>query len=149
MTLLVAGGLLLGAVAPQGAAAAATPAEYAAQADPICNSANKDLDRIWKRYLRFNKRGPAKGAVNALRKLGARIASSNGELRLIAPPPGDEARIDQWIDIWDQVANRWKLAARAYKLMRWGEVSNHFGHIDRLASEARGVVFDYPFQACA
>ncbi len=140
-------GLIAAWAAP--ADAASTRAEYALQADPICRSADKDTTRLWKRFLRLNKEFKSKGATNALRGIKSRIKSSNRELRLIAPPPGDEALIGEWLGIWDQIATRWGFAALGYKLKLWSEVDNQLHRISQRAREARRVVSGFPFQACA
>ena len=129
--------------------AASTRAEYAQQADPICRSSDKDTTHLWKRFLRLNKRFKSKGATNALRSIKARTRSSNRELRLIAPPPGDEALIGEWLGIWDQIATRWGFAALGYKLKLWSEVDNQLHQISQRVREARRVVSGFPFQACA
>jgi len=134
-------------VAP--ADAASTRAEYAAQADPICRSADQDTTHLWKRFLRLNKVSKSKGATNALRSIKARIKSANRELSLITPPPGDEALIGEWIGIWDQIATRWGFAALGYKLKLWSEVDNQFHKISQRGRQARRVVSGFPFQACA
>jgi hypothetical protein len=131
------------------ATAASTRAEYALQADPICRSSDKDTTRLWKRFLKLNKRSKSRGATNALRSIEARTKSSNRELRLIAPPPGDEAVIGDWLGIWDQIATRWGFAAHGYKLKLWSEVDNQLHQISKRAREARHVVSGFPFQACA
>ena len=143
--------LLVGLIAVWAAPAdaASTRAEYALQADPICRSSDQDTTRLWKRFLRLNKRSKSKGATNALRGIKARTKSSNRELRLIAPPPGDEALIGQWLGIWDQIATRWGFAALGYKLELWSEVDNQLHQISQRAREARRVVSGFPFQACA
>jgi hypothetical protein len=147
VTFLLAVGLLLCAVAPQGAAAAATRAEYAAQADPICNSADKDTVRLWKRFLRLNKQGKRHGAANALEAIGRRNFSANAALRPIPPPPGDEAAIDGWIDLWDQIGRKWVLAASAYRHGEFRRVSRLLNSTGPLAKRANALISHFPFRA--
>jgi hypothetical protein len=147
MPFVLSVGLMAVWAAPAGAAS--TRAEYALQADPICRSADQDTTRLWKRFLRLNKRSKSKGATNALRSIKARTKSSNRELRLIAPPPGDEALIGEWLGIWDQIATRWGFAALGYKLKLWSELDNQLHQISQRVREARRVVSGFPFQACA
>lgn len=136
------------AVAP--ANAASTRAEYAQQADPICKQSDQHTTNLWRRFLRLNKKSEFnKKATATLGRIGTAIASANHSLRLITPPPGDEALIDQWLDIWDGVARRWKAAAFGYKLKLWSEVDNQLNHIAQKVKEARRVVAGFPFQACA
>lgn len=147
--IVFAASMVLAATLAAPADAAATREEYALQADPICKRTDKHNNRHWKRFLRLNKQSKSKGAINELRGIGVGFDSSNRELRLIVPPPGDEALISEWIGIWDRVARRWQFAARGYKLKLWSEVDNQLNRIDQLAKEARGVVSGFPFQACA
>ncbi len=151
VTLLLAGGLLIGAVAPQGAAAAATRAEYALQAEPICKSSNKDVNRLYRRFLRAAKQWPFKiqAAANALEGIGRRYSSSVSSLRLIAPPPGDEARISQWLDLHGRAAATWPLAASAYRLDAFKRLNRLLERSDRLQEKASSLMSDFPFRQCS
>ena len=147
--IVFAASMVLAATLAAPADAAATREEYALQADPICKQTDKHNNRQWKRFLRLNKQSESKGATKALRRIGVGFDSSNRELRLIVPPPGDEALIAEWIGIWDRVARRWKFAAHAYSHKLWSEFDSQLNRIDQLAKEGRGVVSGFPFQACA
>jgi hypothetical protein len=131
--------------------AASTRAEYAAQADPICKSNDKDFHHLWKRFLRLAKQYPFKiqAAANALERMGTRYSSSIRSLRLIAPPPGDEALIAQWLDLHNQSAAKYPLAASAYRLGEYKRLNRLIGSADRLARQASSLMSEFPFQYCA
>jgi hypothetical protein len=140
--------LLMGAPV---AGAASTRAEYAAQADPICKSNDKDFNRLWKRFLRLANQYPFKiqAAANTLERMGKRYSSSVNSLHLIAPPPGDEALIAQWLDLHSQSATKYPLAASAYRLNNYKRLNRLIDSADRLARHASSLVADWPFQRCA
>ena len=131
--------------------AASTRAEYAAQGDPICKSNNQDFHHLWKRFLRLANQYPFKiqAAANALERMGSRYSSSIRSLRLIAPPPGDEALIANWLDLHSQSAAKYPLMASAYRLNNYKRLNRLIGSADRLARHASSLMSDFPFQHCA
>lgn len=142
--------VLVGASAAS-ASAAATRAEYAAQADPICKSSDKQTGRLSKRFVRLAKQYPFKiqAAANALEGISTTISSTNSSLRLIPPPPGDEVLISQWLDIWDRIAAKYRLGASAYRLNEFKKLNHLLSTAVRLNGQARSLVSDWPFQHCA
>jgi hypothetical protein len=133
------------------AEAASTRADYAAQADPICKSNDKDFDHLWKRFLRLAKQYPFKiqAAANALEHMGSRYSSSIRSLRLIVPPPGDEALIAQWLKLHGRSAAVYPLAASAYRANDYKRLNRLIGRADRIARQARSLMSDFPYQYCA
>jgi hypothetical protein len=131
--------------------AASTRAEYAAQADPICKSSDKQTGRLSKRFVGLAKQYPFKiqAAANALEGISRTISSTNSSLRLIPPPPGDEALIPQWLDIWDRIAAKYRLGASAYRLNEFKKLNHLLSTAIRLNRRARALVSDWPFQHCA
>jgi|SRR5262245_31846601 len=142
--------VLVGASAAS-ASAAATRAEYAAQADPICKSSDKHTGRLAKRFVRLAKQYPFKiqAAANALEGISTTLSSTNGSIRLIPPPPGDEAVVSQWLDIWDRIAANYRLGASAYRLDEFKRLNHLLAAAVRLNGRARSLMSDWPFQQCA
>jgi hypothetical protein len=129
--------------------AASTREEYTQQADPICLASNKAWSRLWKRFLRADKQLKFHAAGNALNAIGTNLAATNDKLRLIAPPPGDEALIGQWIGIWDRIAHFYELAASDYRLGKISSLRQVLKGTVRLSKSAARLVSAFPFQACA
>ena len=152
-TIALVGGCLVLAylVTPSSVSAAATRAEYALQAEPICKSSNKDVNRSWRRYLRAAKQWPFKiqAAANALEGIGRRYSLLVSSLRLIAPPPGDEARIPQWLDLHGRAAAVWPLAASAYRLDNFKRLDRLLERSDRLQRQASSLMSGFPFRQCS
>jgi hypothetical protein len=149
MPLVLSLALITVSAAP--ADAAATRTEYAAQADPICKSNDKAFSHLWKRFTRLAKLYPFKiqAAANALERMGSRYSSSIRSLRLIAPPPGDEALIAQWLDLHTRSAAKYPLAASAYRANDYKRLNRLIGSAGRLARQASSLMSDFPFQHCA
>jgi hypothetical protein len=133
------------------AEAASTRAEYAAQADPICKSNDKAFSHLWKSFLRLADQYPFKiqAAADALERTGRRYSSTIRSLRLIAPPPGDEALIAQWLEVHSRSAAVYPLAASAYRANDYKRLNRLIGRAVRLTRHARSFVSDFPFQHCA
>ena len=143
--------LVISAMAVTPAHATSTRAEYATQAEPICKSSNEDFQHLWKRFLRLSKQYPFKiqAAANALERMGRNYTSFVGSLRLIAPPPGDEALISQWLDLHSQAAAKYPLAASAYRRNDYKKLNRLIGSANRLATRASSFMSDFPFHYCA
>src|SRR5262249_43920540 len=122
---------LIAVVAVTPAHAASTRQEYAAQADPYCSAEGKDTERLWRRFVQANSHFKFHAAGTALYAVGSRIEQTNNQLRLISAPPGDETLIGDWLGLWDRVAQKWKLAASAYRLGKYhllNRLLNDTGH---------------------
>ena len=141
--------LSLGLIAVAPADAASTRQEYAVQADPICRSSDQDTNRLMKRFWRANKKFRYHAAGNALAAVGRRVLSGNNQLRAIAPPPGDEVLIGQWIHLWDKVSENFAVAASDYRIGWYDKVAREFKSSRRLGAQAHQLVAGFPFQHCA
>jgi hypothetical protein len=131
------------------ASAASTRAEYIAQVDPICEASNQGLTRLWKRFVRADKQHKLHTAGNALATIATNLVSSDAKLQAIPPPPGDEARVSQWLGMFDQIAHNYKISASAYRLGTYKRVSRLIDRSDRLNRNADSLMADFPFQVCA
>jgi hypothetical protein len=148
--LIVTGSLaLVSLVSPTSAIATADRAEYVQQADPICQASNKAWTRLWKRFLRADSRLKFHAAGNALAAIGTNLSAANAKLRQIAPPPGDEALIAEWIGIWDRIAHFYALAASDYRLAKISSVRQVLEGVARLNGRATKLVSAFAFQSCA
>jgi hypothetical protein len=95
------------AIAAPTAGAAATRAEYVAEADPICKRAQKAANRVFSKLGRRNVKEIASGRdpekfLRVFAKLTGRANKPFGRmvksLYEIQPPPGDEISVSQWLD---------------------------------------------------
>jgi hypothetical protein len=139
---------ILGALLASSAHAAATRDEYALQADPICASADKDTAALWKRFIKLDRKLKFHGAGNALEAIGTRNLSADAALRQIIPPPGDEAAINGWIALWDQIGQKWILAASAYRLGEYGRLKRLIRSTAPLGKQADALIAGFPFRSC-
>jgi hypothetical protein len=128
--------------------AAATRAEYVAQAEPICGLANDDIAHLNRRFRALHKRGDFKKAGKALSRTGTRLSASIDQVRAITPPPGDEQTVASWLGLVDKVA----LAN-----LRMGRAEAHENFDVRLRIQRQGrkigerahkQVADWGFHAC-
>jgi hypothetical protein len=129
--------------------AAATRAEYVAQADPICATTNSDIAKLNKKFLRLDKRGRYGAAGAALGKTGTRLSASIVQVRAIAPSPGDEATVTSWLGLIESVAMDNRRMGRAEVERRFGKVIKLIHRNDVLHDQAHALVADWGFQACA
>jgi hypothetical protein len=141
--------IVVAALPAASASAASTRAEYAQQADPICQASDQVTGRLWKRFLRANKRLMFHAAGNALAAIGTNLSATNDKLRLISPPPGDEALIAKWLGIWDRIAHLYGLAASDYRLGKYSSLTQVLKGTWRLNRQASALMADFPFQHCA
>jgi hypothetical protein len=136
-------------IAPQHAAGAATRAEFAAQADPYCASANRDIDRLNKRFRALHRRDRHVAAGRVLEKTGPRLARSVRQVRGIVPPPGDEQLVDTWLDLVNRIARNNKRMGRAHARENFRLQDRLVAQNGAISVRARDLVFDWPFRACA
>jgi hypothetical protein len=146
---LITSVLVMMLTAAASASAAATREEYAAQADPYCQAEGKDNSRHLKRFIQADKHGRYHAAGNALNAIGQRISQTNGQLRLLSPPPGDETVIAQWLGDWDVIAHKWVLSASAYRLGEYRRAQHLINTTGGIAKKAGALVAAFPFQYCA
>jgi hypothetical protein len=134
---------------PASSHAAATRAEYVAQADPICAAANADIAKLNKKFFRLHKKGRYGAAGVALGKTGPRLSASIAQVRAITPPPGDEATVTSWLGFVDGVAADNRKMGRAEAKQRFGKVVKLIKRNGRLQDRAHALVADWGFQNCA
>ena len=136
-------------VVPGSAGAAATRAEYVAQADPFCEDANGDIARLNKKFRRLKGAAKFKAAGNVLRKTGTRLSNSIQQVRAITPPPGDEQLIARWLALIEKIAaNNVKMGAAMAKA-RFGKVKQFQRSNSGLQRKAHGLVAAFGFSSCA
>jgi hypothetical protein len=134
---------------PAVAGAAATRAEYVAQADPLCADANGDIERLNGKFRRLEKMERFRAAGNVLRKTGTRLSVSIRQVRAIPPPPGDEQLIARWLGLIEKVAaNNMKMGAAESK-QRFGKVERFQRSNDGLHDKAHALVAPFGFSSCA
>jgi hypothetical protein len=128
----IAIGLIAMAIAPT-AHAASSRAEYVAQANPICEAAERPVDKAIAGYVKALQRkriGPealkrvTEETLGPTIRFGARIATvySNvtARLRLIPAAPGDEETVFTWLGDRDAVSMRHRAILRAYRKRKFG-----------------------------
>jgi hypothetical protein len=144
------------------ALAASTRAEYVAQTDPICqagNSREKTVLRSLKKSVgELRKRGidttePTKPVVHVARRYYGRLVSIArnviGEISLVAPAPGDEGTVSQWLQLSGQSVD---LFQRGIDAFAHGK-SHRYKQLMTKSSYRRGnadyLVRDFGFRYCA
>ena len=145
LALVVAGLLVL---APA-AGAAATRAEYAAQADPFCAAANKDIGGLNKRADAKANKGKYGAAGKLLSKTGRRLSSSIEEVRAIVPPPGDEQLIADWLGLIERIAANNVKLGKAVGKQKFKKADKIGRSSDKIGAQAQNLVVGFPFQSCA
>ena len=157
--------LIVLAVTASPASAAATRAEYVAQTDAICASAERETKDLFRKSKKaFGKLGNAgsgkskkakKAARKLMRKLAKILERSNGifermlrDISAIAPAPGDEAQVTGWLTGLNDYAELNDDAARALRKLRFGKsIAFSFLALDAL-TKAADWVDGYGFQHC-
>jgi hypothetical protein len=142
--------LVLAAVAalPPVSHAAATRAEYVAQAEPICGLANDDIAQLNRRYRRLHKKGEYKAAGRMLTKTGTRLSASIDQVRAITPTPGDEQTVDSWLGLVDKVALANLRMGRAEAHENFDVKLRIQRQVRKIALRAHKKVADWGFHAC-
>jgi hypothetical protein len=129
--------------------AAATRAEFVAQAEPICGLANDDIQGLNERFHRLHEKGRYGAAGRALKRTGTRLSSSIKQVRAITPPPGDEQTLASWLDLIQKVADNNLRLGRAEARRRFGQVVKIENRNEELQRRAHALVADWGFHACA
>ena len=129
--------------------AAATRAEYVAQAEPICGLANDDIQRLNERFHRLHEKSHYGPAGRALKRTGTRLSKSIEQVRAITPPPGDEQTIASWLDLVQGIADNNVRLGRAESHRRFSRVSKIETRNEAIAKQAHALVADWGFHACA
>jgi hypothetical protein len=127
---------------------AATRAEYVAQAEPFCASANADIAKLDRKFSRLDAHGKFAAAGKVEVRTGARLAESVGQVRAISPPPGDERQVSQWLGLVDQVARYNRQQGIAHGRQRFRLEERLLGKRIRVSRRAHKLVAGYGFSAC-
>lgn len=136
------------AALPALSSAAATRAEFVAQAEPICGLANDDIAKLNQRFRRQHAKGRYRAAGLTLRKTGTRLSASIEQVRAITPPPGDEATVAAWLGLMQGVANANLRMGRAEAHENFDVERRIKRQGLKLAVRAHKRVADWGFHAC-
>jgi hypothetical protein len=129
--------------------AAATRAEYVAQADPICAAADKDIAKLNRRSRHLFKKGRFAASGHEVVKTGSVLTDSVERVRAIPRPPGDEATVAAWLSLVDRVASNNRKIGRAIAHRRVHAVLALEKKGLRIRNKAHALVQDWGFHACA
>lgn len=132
--------------------AAATRAEYVAQADPICqaglNQVGKRLPGLIKRIARRPNITPPVAFAYGLALGGKIFAQETNKLAAIAPPPGDEATVGGWLDGHRTYKRKLDTAVAAGKHKKKKQMLRRFKQAAVAVAQANQLVADFGFQYC-
>ena len=128
--------------------AATTRAEFVAQAEPYCASANRDINRLNKRFTRLNEKGHYGLAGQALKRTGTTLSASIAQVRSISPPPGDEQTVSSWLALVDRIAGNNRRMGRAEAHRKFRRVFDLQLKNFLIRRQAHELVADWGFQAC-
>lgn len=112
--------------------AATTRADYVAQANPVCQAAERPVGKAIAAYFKAVRRKGierpervTEKTVGPTIRFGRRIAAVytnvTARLRLIPPAPGDEPTVSTWLQDRDAVATNLDAIVRAYKKQRFAQ----------------------------
>jgi hypothetical protein len=135
-------------VIPAVAHAAATRAEYVAQADPVCASADRDIHRLNKHFSRLDRDGRYGAAGRTLKRTGTRLSASIAQVRSITPPPGDVQTISSWLEEVARIAGNNRRMGTAEAQQRFRRVFALQVKNFLVARRAHELVADWGFHAC-
>ena len=141
--------LAAGLVWVPSAGAAATRAEFVAQAEPICGLANDDIAHLNQHFHRQHRNGRYRAAGRTLKKTGTRLWASIDQVRAIPPPPGDEQTIASWLGLVQKVADANVRMGRAEAHENFNVELRIKRQGLKIAVRAHKKVADWGFHACA
>jgi hypothetical protein len=167
---IFAGVILALAVSAPAAQAAATRAEYVAQAEPLCKAASDSLVKPGKKFAkRLRKATPrhkpkpgSRAAKIYARRVfraaggfylvfGRKVSGLQRQLVAIPPPAAEAAVLNQWLgsmsvaaDTMTDIATR----LRSRRLKKALGAANQIGEIDKELKATDNVVSGFGFQQC-
>jgi hypothetical protein len=154
--------IAIGAVGAAPAEAAATRAEYIAQADPICAAAKPTIDqafavynRQYKRWVHLAGHGTLKAWLRQTRRTAAALNRANqaeisltAQLVAVPPAPGDEGTIGSWLAQRRQADSLGVAAATALKRIQVGKFFKLARRSDKAASAGVQIAQGIGFTVC-
>lgn len=141
--------LLAIALAASPASGAATRAEFAAAAEPICADASAEIRSLNKEARRNAKQGRARSAGRAIMRIGSVFSNSISSVSQIAPPPGEEATISNWLGLMSQIGTNLQAMGRAHMKRQIGRRNFLYLRNQEIGAEAITLTRDWGFRACA
>lgn len=165
---ILAGLVLTLALSAPAAQAAATRAEYVAQAEPLCAATNQVLNKRAKKYIKqlkaFNREKPKTKAAKkrqALRfffvsgtfylTIGNALNTLDGQLGGIAAPAADATVAAQWLEslrLDADTFNRLGLAFKSRKLKKIIAAAPEANGLDKQLQATDAIVAGWGFQEC-
>jgi hypothetical protein len=149
-------------LAPGGASAASTRAEYIAQADPICQSFVGPMGDAWAAYNRNARRaerhvnkGTYKSWVRLVRLTAASLerlaqirTSMIDQIAALPSPPEDAQTIVTWLNYLRQEAGFETSAARALRHLKFAKANDKSVLADKAENAAKRTISGFGFQVC-
>ena len=131
------------------AGAAATRAEYIAQADPICASELAATKRTFGGVAGDLRNGRFKQAASKFRRTTRVFKKGVAGVAAIPPPATDAALLSQWVQMLrDQIPPAKRVANLLGHNARPGRINNALAHLFRLSDQTQFLVKDYGFTSC-
>jgi hypothetical protein len=154
--------LLAVLVCAPAARATSTRAEYVAQVDPICHAApvtdKAAARRFKKRAHQLIRRGmdpdhPSPAGMRAVVRFYSQVArvqrGANADIASVAPAPGDEALISQWLRIRSKVPERLGQFIRSFSAGQDHKARRAISRAFKADFEAYSLMQDFGFSHCA
>jgi hypothetical protein len=142
--------LILGAalVVVSSAYAAATREDYVNQAEPVCESANKEIEKLDRRAIQLHSQNRFEAAGALFGKGGTRLGQAVAQIRKIAPPPGDETTVSSWLSVLKAIAANKRSMGRAEAAGDFATVVRLQHRNNRLHRRANRLVAGWGFYTC-
>lgn len=138
--------LAVSAVAVTPAHAASTRAEYIAQADPICLSANTAMKQAAKGLQQDKKTGRFKVAARKIRAQAAIFGLAVEQIAAVEAPTSDAQLIGIWVQM---LRSEVPVAHRLAKDYAHGHIlTKAYFRLGRLITESEALVASFGFQYC-
>ena len=144
VALVVSTALIGAGAAPAGAAS--TRAEYIAQADPICLSANTAMKQAAKGLQQDKKTGRFKVAARKIRAQTAIFGPAVEQIAALEAPASDAQLIGTWVQM---LRSEVPVAHRLANDYAHGHIlTKSYFRLGRLITESEALVASFGFQYC-
>lgn len=148
MRALILAVVSLALLAPLAFAAEVSRPDYVAAVEPICKVNAKANERILKGVRKLVKQNKLRPAATKFAKAGAALAKTYRQLKAIAQPSADEARLAKWLKYVKIEADLFTRVAKKLRAGQRGAAQSLVNRLTTNANLANATVLAFNFRYC-
>jgi hypothetical protein len=139
---------LLAPIAGRALGAEATRTSYREAVEPICKANTEANERILAGVKQEVRAGKLRPAAAQFSRAARALKKTIGELKAVAPPPADRARLSRWLGTVSVEASHFEAVAAKLRAGQKGDAEKVVVKLTNTANQANNQVIAFEFEYC-